>query len=78
MLSTNKTQVALQLCWTRDGPDWVLRLKQRKLGRVFTDDRHPGMWRSRRADGRLSDVANLSQAKNAVLAAAERELGGVA
>jgi len=68
--------LAFQLYWTRDGRDWVLKLRQRKLGRVFADDRHPGMWRSHRADGRLSDMANLSWAKNAVLLAAEREIGG--
>ena len=32
------------------------------------------MWRSRRADGQLSDMANLSWAKAAVLAAAERDI----
>jgi hypothetical protein len=52
----------------------VLKLKRRKLGRVFPDDRYPGMWRSRRADGQLSDMANLSWAKHAVLAAAERDI----
>ena len=60
--------------WIREGADWVLKLKRRKLGRVFPDDRYPGMWRSRRADGQLSDMANLSWAKHAVLAAAERDI----
>jgi hypothetical protein len=32
------------------------------------------MWRSRRADGGMSDMANLTWAKNAVLAAAERDV----
>ena len=57
--------------WMREGADWVLKLGRRKLGRVFPDSQYPGMWRSYRADGRLSDMANLSWAKNAVLAAAE-------
>jgi hypothetical protein len=58
--------------WTREGTDWVLKFNRRKLGRAFRDDRYPGMWRSHRADGQLSDMANLSWAKHAVLAAAER------
>jgi len=53
--------------WIREGADWVLKFNRRKLGRVFPDSRYPGMWRSRRADGQLSDLANLSWAKNAVL-----------
>jgi len=32
------------------------------------------MWRSIMPDGRLSDMANISWAKNAVLVMAEREL----
>jgi hypothetical protein len=68
---------ASDVYWTRDGKDWVLKLGRRKLGRVFPDDRYPGMWRSRRADGRLSDMANLSWAKHAVLAAAERDISCV-
>ena len=71
-----KQCTAAPLHWTRDGSDWVLKLKQRKLDRVFADVRHPGMWGSRRADGRLSDMSDLGWAKNAVLLAAEREIGG--
>ena len=58
--------------WIREGTDWVLKFNRRKLGRVSPDDRYPGMWRSRRADGQLSDMANLTWAKHPVLAAAER------
>jgi hypothetical protein len=58
--------------WMREGTDWVLKFNRRKLGRVFPDDRYSSMWRSRRADGQLSDMANLSWAKHAVLAVAER------
>jgi hypothetical protein len=65
---------SIAMHWTRDGGDWVLKLGRRKLGRVFPDSQYPGMWRSRRTDGRLSDMANLSWAKNAVLAAAERDI----
>ena len=45
------------------------------MGRVVPDSRYPKMYRSVRADGRLSDMANLSWAKDAVLGAAIRELG---
>ncbi len=61
--------------WTREGDDWVLKFNRRKVGRVFRDSQDPGMWRSRRADGRLSDVANLTWAKDAALAAAQRDNG---
>jgi hypothetical protein len=39
---------ALSMHWMREGADWVLKFNRRKLGRVFPDDRYPGMWRSRR------------------------------
>ena len=35
---------------------------------------YPGMWRSVKVDGILSDVANLSWSKDAVLAQAAREV----
>jgi len=47
---------------------------RRRFGRVVADTCYPGMWRSMLSDRRLSDIANLAWAKNAVLAAAEREL----
>jgi len=62
------------LTWRRNGPDWVLLAGRRRFGRVVADSKYPGMWRSTLSGGRLSDMANLAWAKNAVLAAAEREL----
>jgi hypothetical protein len=62
------------LTWRRNGPDWVLLAGCRRFGRVVADSKYPGMWRSTLSGGRLSDMANLAWAKNAVLAAAEREL----
>jgi hypothetical protein len=44
------------------------------MGRVVPDLKHSGMWRSIKSRGRLSDIANLSHAKNAVLVAAGIEL----
>jgi hypothetical protein len=62
------------LIWRRDGADWILLAGRRRFGRVVPDIQHPGMWRSPLPGGRLSDVANLAWAKNAVLVATEREL----
>ncbi len=60
--------------WKRDGENWILVLRRRRLGRVVPDQKYPGMWRPMRLDGRLGDMANLAWAKNSVLVAAEREL----
>ena len=62
------------LTWRRDGTGWVLFAGRRRFGRVVADSKYPEMWRSTLSGGRLSDMANLAWAKNAVLAAAEREL----
>jgi hypothetical protein len=62
------------LTWRCDDAGWVLRAGGRRFGRVIPDSKYPGMWRSPLSGGRLSDMANLAWAKNAVLAAAEREL----
>jgi hypothetical protein len=44
------------------------------MGRVVPDNEHRGMYRVVLARGRLSDMANLSWAKDTALAAATREL----
>lgn len=62
------------LIWRRDGDRWQLFSNRRRMGRVVRDALYPDMWRSVRADGRLSDITNLSRAKSAVLDAAAREL----
>src|SRR5262249_15587487 len=62
------------LIWRRDGADWVLFSGRRRFGRVVPDSKYAGVWRSVLFGGRLSDRANLAWTKNAVLAAAEREL----
>jgi len=62
------------LAWKRDGADWVLHHKRRRIGRVAPDIEHRGMYRAVLSRGRLSDMANLSWAKDAALAAAIREL----
>jgi hypothetical protein len=60
--------------WQRDGDAWVLTAGRRRMGRVVPDSKHPGMFRSVMSGGWLSGMANLLWAKDAVLAAAEREL----
>jgi hypothetical protein len=68
------TRTARCLEWRRDGTGWRLFHGRRRFGRVVPDDKHPGMWRSVLATGQLSDMANLSWARNAVLETALREL----
>jgi hypothetical protein len=65
-----------QLTWKRDGDNWVLwhRRRRRKVARVVPDATYPGMYRSVRSDGRLSDMANLTWSKGVALDAAIREL----
>ena len=56
----------------RAGPDW-----SRPLPRPLTIPdvlNHPGMWRSVKVDGILSDTANLSWSKDNVMAQAVREV----
>jgi hypothetical protein len=68
---SNKT---CNFAWRRDGDGWLLLNGRRRFGRVVPDTRRPGMWRSLKSQGQISESANLSWAKNAVLVAAEREL----
>jgi hypothetical protein len=42
------------------------------IAEVIPDKAWPGMWRVKTADGWLSDMANLSRAKDAAVAIAER------
>ncbi len=62
------------LKWQRYGPSWLLLDGRRRMGRVVPDAQYPGMYRSVLDRGRLSDMANLSWSKDAVLKAALREL----
>lgn len=47
-------------------------MKQRQPN-VVPDAAHPGMWRVRWPDGRLSDMTNLTRAKDAVACFIETE-----
>ena len=63
-----------RLKWKHDGSDWVLWCGRRWMGRVVPDSDQPGMYRSVKSGGRLSDMASLSWSKDAVLGAAIRDL----
>ena len=63
-----------QLKWTREGDAWILLYRRRRMGRVVPDKNHPGMWRSVKVDGILSDAANLSWSKDNVMTQAIREV----
>ena len=75
MRTTDEQEYAIrsQLKWRRDGADWILMHGRRRLGLVVPDNRYPGLFRSVKSQG-LSDVSNLSRAKDSVLAAAIRDL----
>jgi hypothetical protein len=46
-----------QLKWTRAGDAGIWLYRRRRMGRVVPDKDYPGMWRSVKIDGILSDVA---------------------
>jgi hypothetical protein len=48
---------------TWKGP--VLYFKRRKMFEIVQDAKYPTMWRVRHADGRLSDMVNLTRARDA-------------
>jgi hypothetical protein len=66
--------VGASLKWKPIGTGWRLYDGTRRFGDVVPDSKYPGMWRCVLSGGRLSDMANLSWARNAVLEAATREL----
>jgi hypothetical protein len=66
--------IGASLTWKRAGTGWRLFNKSRCFGDVVPDSKYPNMWRIVLHDGRLSDMANLSWARSAVMDAAVREL----
>jgi len=57
---------------------WLLQIGSRQSGFfVCPDETYPTMWRIHAPDGRISDMVNLSRAKDAAIAWAKpRGLGG--
>jgi hypothetical protein len=71
----SESRLAQSLVWRKAGNCWRLfGAGKRRFGDVVPDDKHRGMWRCVLSGGRLSDMANLSWARNAVLEAAVREI----
>src|SRR5262245_48349753 len=77
----NTDLIGESLTWKRTGPTalstgagWRLFNGKRRLGDVVPDSKEQNMWRVVLSGGHLSDYANLSWARNAVLEAATREL----
>ena len=48
--------------------------RRKRMGRVVPDKNYPGMWRSVKVGGILSDTANLSWSKDNVMPQAIREV----
>ncbi len=62
------------LQWRDDGNGLVLCYGRRALVRVVPDDHWPNMWRVRLRDGRLSDLSNITRAKDAAISIALADL----
>jgi len=63
--------------WRRAQPKIVPRSWALRQPRIVADARWPGMWRLQLADGTLTDLVNLTRARDALasLAAARRSQG---
>jgi hypothetical protein len=59
--------------WKQDGDTWTMYAGRRKFGSIVRDAVYPDMWR-RVIQGGVTDMANLTRAKDAVRVAADREL----
>jgi hypothetical protein len=67
------------LKWNKTATGYALHLgrSRKALVEVVPDTKWPGiMWRVRKADGTLTDVVNLSRAKDAALSIALATLNG--
>jgi hypothetical protein len=69
-----ESPLARSLVWRKTTRGWRLFAGKRHFGDVVPDAKYPGMWRSILSGDRLSDMANLSWARNVVLEAAVREI----
>jgi hypothetical protein len=62
------------LIWRKHGVGYRLWYGKRRMGEIVPDTKYPGMWRSLMSGGHLSDMANITWAREAVRRAAEREI----
>jgi hypothetical protein len=56
--------------WKREGGDYLLFGADRLLAAVKPDKDWPGLWRVHLPDGRITDMVNLTRAKDAALSLA--------
>jgi hypothetical protein len=73
-IGARESPLVRSLAWRKVGKGWQLFARGRRFGKVIPDSNYPGMWRIPLSGGRVSDMANLSWARNAVLDAAIREI----
>ena len=64
------------LSFRRDGTGLAVCHGRAVVVRVVPDERWPGMWRVRYPDGRLTDLVNITRAKDAAFSIALRILQG--
>jgi hypothetical protein len=66
------------LKWNKTADGYALRLgrSRKALVEVVPDAKWPDMWRVRKADGTLTDMVNLTRAKDAALSIALATLNG--
>jgi hypothetical protein len=57
--------------WKREGGSYLLFGADRLLASVKPDQDYPGLWRVHLPDGHITDMANLTRAKDAALSLAE-------
>ena len=60
------------LTWIKDGNYWSLQRRGSKelLTRIVPDSQYPNMWRIELDEGKLSDMVNLTRARDAAIAVA--------
>jgi hypothetical protein len=74
--TTRRVEGRDRLSWRQDGDCFALYRDRaaRPMLRVVPDATYPGIWRVRWPDGRLSDMVNLTRAKDAAVSLALRLL----
>jgi hypothetical protein len=60
--------------WTMKGRTMVLTIDRRKAARIVRDDTYASIWRIDLGDGHLSDMLNLSRAKDRAPDVGERQI----
>lgn len=67
-----------KLAWKRERGEFRLYHGRSLVMRAIPDEKYLGMWRVKSRDGRLSDMVNLTWAKDAAMDWACRELNRIA